>query len=675
MPGRPRRRSPSQVANAAPAELPAEGKELSPAPAPAAPATYIKNEKLLREVPVFRGFDDPHGWRAWSWKLFTVARLAGWSEEAKFEVAVLKFTGRVPEAFIRKFLEDAKKDGRTPTWSEFEVEAIKYFWVPAEPRHYLDRLRGYRRAQGETVSAYHISFGELLHQIREAAVRHYGPDAASGYLPSEEVQVDLFLAGLNNRTLEENTRRELRREGEKTLAAAFRVAQVEEMTLTRGQPHTQERRGHGAFVACNVDEPADGRDPPSGGAALAGTTRAEPSMHVRVSNLPVGEEYTQFIRDVARASAAEAVRQSSPPAPEEKKQKKERKVRFDDEEVRQAREECLAARPPGSHLTGQVGEADVRAADKYVKHLALAQRLSKVEKSNARLKRRLARKVLPPTDDEEEESESGDVDDDVPIADFAPRKKTKKTQQRPIATRHSDRVRKRKEAEAAAKAKSKRLEDLETRVAALASAAAAGNGATAPPGQGRMAGGENYRDSRACYRCGEVGHISRDCRLPPVPRAHPTFRCYNCGEVGHMSRYCKQPPRTSGSRFPRETRRGNYGRPGGPEQPKEWCTSCKRHHRTKADCPYHADRLAGLGLQLQQLPSAPPNSVSREGMQMVQDAAGRSAPGQTSVTVEALQAMQRTQKAMLSAITQLGQQGTQILPSGAPSGAGEGARH
>ena len=50
-------------------------------------------------------------------------------------------------------------------------------------------------------------------------------------------------------------------------------------------------------------------------------------------------------------------------------------------------------------------------------------------------------------------------------------------------------------------------------------------------------------DFKACYNCGEAGHLSADC---PNPRSQSKFKgigragkmCYKCQQVGHMSFEC-----------------------------------------------------------------------------------------------------------------------------------------
>jgi hypothetical protein len=53
-------------------------------------------------------------------------------------------------------------------------------------------------------------------------------------------------------------------------------------------------------------------------------------------------------------------------------------------------------------------------------------------------------------------------------------------------------------------------------------------------------GGRGGRD-RACYNCGEAGHLSRECPSGGGGRSYGGGRaCYNCGKEGHMSRECPE---------------------------------------------------------------------------------------------------------------------------------------
>ena len=60
-------------------------------------------------------------------------------------------------------------------------------------------------------------------------------------------------------------------------------------------------------------------------------------------------------------------------------------------------------------------------------------------------------------------------------------------------------------------------------------------------GGGDRGGGGQGGGDRACYNCGENGHMSRDCPQPRSGGGGGGGNCYNCGEPGHQSRDCSQP--------------------------------------------------------------------------------------------------------------------------------------
>ncbi|KAH7026028.1 uncharacterized protein B0I36DRAFT_329723 [Microdochium trichocladiopsis] len=52
-------------------------------------------------------------------------------------------------------------------------------------------------------------------------------------------------------------------------------------------------------------------------------------------------------------------------------------------------------------------------------------------------------------------------------------------------------------------------------------------------------------DTRDCRKCGEVGHISRDC--PQGGGGGGSRECFKCGQAGHIARECPSAQETGDS--------------------------------------------------------------------------------------------------------------------------------
>ncbi|CAK7295088.1 CCHC-type zinc finger nucleic acid binding protein [Vulpes lagopus] len=80
-----------------------------------------------------------------------------------------------------------------------------------------------------------------------------------------------------------------------------------------------------------------------------------------------------------------------------------------------------------------------------------------------------------------------------------------------------------------------------------------------------------------CYRCGESGHLAKDCDL------QEDEACYNCGRGGHIAKDCKEPKRE------REQCCYNCGKPGHlahdcDHADEQKCYSCGEFGYIQKDC-------------------------------------------------------------------------------------------
>ncbi|XP_077549226.1 uncharacterized protein LOC144162530 isoform X3 [Haemaphysalis longicornis] len=103
-----------------------------------------------------------------------------------------------------------------------------------------------------------------------------------------------------------------------------------------------------------------------------------------------------------------------------------------------------------------------------------------------------------------------------------------------------------------------------------------GGGSSRGPSSGGWNSGGRRTSGRACFKCNQEGHMSREC--PNADSSNRSRACFKCGQEGHMSREC-----------PNADSSGGGGRGG-----SRACFKCGQEGHMSRECP-NADSSGGGG--------------------------------------------------------------------------------